>query len=279
MDREHDECVPPLPPLPVAHTRPADRSSARRCPRSHGGVIDGLQSLTQWEDAFNNPSGGMVRFRVCVRRGPRPLITRDPSLPALQIQIDIALCSSASSTPSRYAPRPPRPALAHPSRRRARQNIGSLCAYPFAPYVTDGLGRRPAILLGAALMLVATALQSAAHSVHMFIGARCVPLPFSFLVPPHVPALVVPVPRPSLDFVSWWLWVHVLPSRHVLPSLSRRTLAAPQGPRGREAGRDGTRRGEAEPVSRFLCDDCRPTLTLTLPSSRCHSRSHDAPGS
>ena len=244
MDREHDECVPPLPPLPVAHTRPADRSSARRCPRSPG-CVDGLQSLTQWEDAFNNPSGGMVRFRVCVRRGPRPLITRDPSLPALQIQIDIALCSSASSTPSRYALRTPRPALAHPSRRRARQNIGSLCAYPFAPYVTDGLGRRPAILLGAALMLVATALQSAAHSVHMFIGARCVP----FLSRSAArPSLAVPVPRPSLGFVSWWLWVHVLPSCHVLPSLSRRTLAAPGAPAAARLGgtrRDGTRRGGA----------------------------------
>ncbi|ETW81156.1 MFS sugar transporter [Heterobasidion irregulare TC 32-1] len=83
-----------------------------------GSMMNGLQSLTQWEDAFNNPSGGMLGLLNAI------------------------------------------------------QNIGSLCAYPFAPYVTDGLGRRPAILLGAALMLVATALQSAAHSVHMFIGAR-----------------------------------------------------------------------------------------------------------
>ncbi|TFY78284.1 hypothetical protein EWM64_g5722 [Hericium alpestre] len=54
----------------------------------------------------------------------------------------------------------------------AIQNIGSLCAYPFSPYVTDGLGRRMAILLGATIMLIGTALQTASNSVNMFIGAR-----------------------------------------------------------------------------------------------------------
>ncbi|KAF9269876.1 general substrate transporter [Marasmius fiardii PR-910] len=54
----------------------------------------------------------------------------------------------------------------------AIQNIGSLAAYPFAPYVSDGLGRRLAILLGAILMCIATAIQTASQSVNMFIGAR-----------------------------------------------------------------------------------------------------------
>ncbi|KIY62646.1 general substrate transporter [Cylindrobasidium torrendii FP15055 ss-10] len=54
----------------------------------------------------------------------------------------------------------------------AIQNIGSLAAYPFAPYVSDGLGRRMAILLGAVIMCIATALQTASQSVGMFIGAR-----------------------------------------------------------------------------------------------------------
>ncbi|KAA1472818.1 general substrate transporter [Dentipellis sp. KUC8613] len=54
----------------------------------------------------------------------------------------------------------------------AIQNIGCLCAYPFSPYVTDGLGRRTAILIGATIMLIATAIQTASNSVHMFIGAR-----------------------------------------------------------------------------------------------------------
>jgi len=54
----------------------------------------------------------------------------------------------------------------------AIQNIGSLAAYPFAPYLSDGLGRRPAIWIGATIMLVAVILQSAAHNWGMFIGAR-----------------------------------------------------------------------------------------------------------
>ncbi|KAG6830912.1 hypothetical protein H0H87_006835 [Tephrocybe sp. NHM501043] len=54
----------------------------------------------------------------------------------------------------------------------AIQNIGSLAAYPFAPYLSDGLGRRPTIFIGAVLMCIATAVQTASQSVGMFIGAR-----------------------------------------------------------------------------------------------------------
>ena len=52
------------------------------------------------------------------------------------------------------------------------QNIGALAAYPFSPYLSDGLVRRPAILIGASIMIVATIVQTASHSVGMFIGAR-----------------------------------------------------------------------------------------------------------
>ena len=38
----------------------------------------------------------------------------------------------------------------------------------------DGLGRRVAVVFGAAIMCIATILQTASHSVGMFIGARCV---------------------------------------------------------------------------------------------------------
>ncbi|KAG6838933.1 hypothetical protein C0991_007192, partial [Blastosporella zonata] len=55
----------------------------------------------------------------------------------------------------------------------AIQNIGSLAAYPIAPYVSDGLGRRPTIFIGALIMCIATAVQTASQSVGMFIGARC----------------------------------------------------------------------------------------------------------
>ena len=52
------------------------------------------------------------------------------------------------------------------------QNIGSLVAYPISPYLADGLGRRPAIFIGASIMCVATIVQTASTSVGMFIGAR-----------------------------------------------------------------------------------------------------------
>jgi len=54
----------------------------------------------------------------------------------------------------------------------AIQNIGSLAGYPFAPYVSDGVGRRTAIWIGATIMLVGVAIQTASHSLGMFIGAR-----------------------------------------------------------------------------------------------------------
>jgi MFS family permease len=54
----------------------------------------------------------------------------------------------------------------------AIQNIGSLAAYPFAPYVSDGIGRRLTVFFGAFIMCGATALQTASQNVGMFIGAR-----------------------------------------------------------------------------------------------------------
>ncbi|GJJ12800.1 hypothetical protein Clacol_007045 [Clathrus columnatus] len=54
----------------------------------------------------------------------------------------------------------------------AIQNIGSLAGYPFAPYLSDGLGRKKTILIGAFIMTAATILQTASQNVGMFIGAR-----------------------------------------------------------------------------------------------------------
>jgi len=54
----------------------------------------------------------------------------------------------------------------------AIQNIGCLAAYPAVPYVADGLGRRTSIFLGATIMCIAAAIQTASQSVGMFIGAR-----------------------------------------------------------------------------------------------------------
>ncbi|KAI5123250.1 hypothetical protein M0805_001339 [Coniferiporia weirii] len=83
-----------------------------------GSMMNGLQSLTQWENDFNHPTGGMLGLLNAI------------------------------------------------------QNIGCLAAYPFAPYVSDGLGRRRTIFLGALIMCGGTAIQTASSSVRMFIGAR-----------------------------------------------------------------------------------------------------------
>ncbi|KAF9497933.1 hexose transporter [Pleurotus eryngii] len=54
----------------------------------------------------------------------------------------------------------------------AIQSIGSLAAYPFSPYLSDGLGRKKTVFIGAVIMCIATVIQTAAQSVGMFIGAR-----------------------------------------------------------------------------------------------------------
>ncbi|GLB42083.1 putative transporter [Lyophyllum shimeji] len=83
-----------------------------------GSMMNGLQSLDQWNIYFGFPTGGKLGLLNAI------------------------------------------------------QNIGSLAAYPFAPYLSDGLGRRPTIFIGAVIMCIATAVQTASQSVGMFIGAR-----------------------------------------------------------------------------------------------------------
>ncbi|KAI6116258.1 hexose transporter [Pisolithus sp. B1] len=83
-----------------------------------GSMMNGLQSLQQWQNDFNHPSKGRLGLLNAI------------------------------------------------------QNIGALAGYPFAPYLSDGIGRRKTVFFGATIMLVATALQTASQSVGMFIGAR-----------------------------------------------------------------------------------------------------------
>ncbi|QRW22703.1 Sugar (and other) transporter [Rhizoctonia solani] len=54
----------------------------------------------------------------------------------------------------------------------AIQNIGSLAAIPFAPYVADHFGRRTGIILGCLCMFLATGLQAGAQNNAMFIAGR-----------------------------------------------------------------------------------------------------------
>jgi len=113
-----------------------------------------LQSIPQWEIAFNTPSGGEVCGSVLILfDNINKDFSWDCSMPSrleYSIHIEWSLLIQSIET----------------------QNIGSLAAYPFSPYLTDGLGRRPAIAFGASIMIVATILQTVSNSVGMFIGAR-----------------------------------------------------------------------------------------------------------
>ncbi|KAH9945447.1 general substrate transporter [Epithele typhae] len=54
----------------------------------------------------------------------------------------------------------------------AAQVIGSILGLPFTPFSADIFGRRPTLFIGAVIMLLGVALQSAAFRIEMFIGAR-----------------------------------------------------------------------------------------------------------
>ncbi|KAK7017664.1 lactose permease [Favolaschia claudopus] len=83
-----------------------------------GSMVNGLQSLPQWESYFNFPTKSRLGLLSAI------------------------------------------------------QNIGALAGYPFAPYLSDGIGRKPTVFIGALIMCIATVVQTAAQSVGMFIGAR-----------------------------------------------------------------------------------------------------------
>ncbi|KAF8641454.1 hypothetical protein AX16_009966 [Volvariella volvacea WC 439] len=92
----------------------------------------------------------------------------------------------------------------------AIQQIGSLSAFPFAPYVSDGLGRRTSILLGASIMIGASFLQAFSRSVGMFIGARFLigfGLNFAHLAAPLlVSEVAYPTQRAQLTSLYNTLW-------------------------------------------------------------------------
>ena len=64
-----------------------------------GSMMNGLQALTQWKSAFNDPGGSMLGLLNAI------------------------------------------------------QNIGALAGLPFAPYLSDGMGRRVAVMFGAGIMV------------------------------------------------------------------------------------------------------------------------------
>jgi len=108
-----------------------------------GSMMNGLQSLDAWASYFKHPTGGKLGL-----------------LNAIQVRnFHFFLHWSFSH----------------------HQTIGALAAFPFAPYFSDGFGRRPTVFLGATIMCIATIIQTASQSVGMFIGARYVPRAFMII--------------------------------------------------------------------------------------------------
>lgn len=100
--------------------------------------MNGLQSLEQWKEYFNYPTGSALGLLNAVQVCP-PLI----------LQASLRLSDMAL------------------------KSLGGLLAFPISPYIADGLGRRIAILIGSFICCVGTALQTTANSVTMFMIARC----------------------------------------------------------------------------------------------------------
>ncbi|THH09760.1 hypothetical protein EW145_g1772 [Phellinidium pouzarii] len=121
-----------------------------------GSMMNGLQSLPQWESSFNTPQGSSLGLLNAI------------------------------------------------------QSIGSLAAYPFVPYLADGIGRRPTIFFGAVIMCGAVALQTASSSVHMFIGARFL-IGFGLTFPQNAAPMLItevayPPHRAQLTSLYMCLW-------------------------------------------------------------------------
>ena len=100
--------------------------------------MNSFQSLKLWNDYFGRPHGSMLGL-----------------LNAIQVSRNSAVAGS------------------YPPLTSVRcQNIGSLAAYPFAPYLSDGIGRRLTVFIGATIMLAAVGIQTGASNLNMFIAAR-----------------------------------------------------------------------------------------------------------
>lgn len=56
----------------------------------------------------------------------------------------------------------------------AAQNFGSLLFLPFAPYISDGIGRKKALSLGCLLVVGGVILQALSANVGQFIASRCI---------------------------------------------------------------------------------------------------------
>jgi MFS family permease len=98
-----------------------------------GSMMNNLQTLPVWKSYFKNPGGSTLGlFNAIQVSGLRN----------------------------------------HLGQNTHTQSIGSLAGLPFAPYLNDFLGRRWTIFIGASIMIVGVAMQTAAQNIGMFIGCR-----------------------------------------------------------------------------------------------------------
>lgn len=91
------------------------------------------------------------------------------------------------------------------------QTIGAVVGLPFAPFLTDRLGRRHPVAIGSAICLLGTALQTAATGTPMFLAGRFFVGFGGGLVgnatPPLLAELAYPTHRPFLTSFSGTSWV------------------------------------------------------------------------
>ncbi|QSZ32373.1 hypothetical protein DSL72_001947 [Monilinia vaccinii-corymbosi] len=91
-------------------------------------------------------------------------------------------------------------------------NMGQIAAFPFCGLLADGYGRRVCIFVGCLIVLVGTAVQTAAHDRGQFIGGRFVLGFGAALASGAGPAYTVELAHPAyrgtmagLYNVFWWL--------------------------------------------------------------------------
>jgi sugar porter (SP) family MFS transporter len=92
----------------------------------------------------------------------------------------------------------------------AIQNIGSICAIPFAPYAADIVGRKHTIIFGAFIVCIGTGIQTGAQNFGMFIGARWLVgfgTAFAQLASPLlITETAYPTQRPALSSLFNTMW-------------------------------------------------------------------------
>lgn len=91
-------------------------------------------------------------------------------------------------------------------------SIGSLAALPFSGFLSDGWGRRLAIFIGCAIILLGTGIQTAASNQPMFIAGRFILGFGAALAQAAAPVYIIEIAHPSYRGIQggmynnfWWV--------------------------------------------------------------------------